>query len=345
VIERALDDVRAGRPIVVAGDTAGHVVVAAERVTPDAVNFMARHARGLICLALTSERCDELGLELMAARGTSSERAPFTVSIEARNGITTGISAYDRARTVSVAIDPATRMRDIVQPGHVFPLRARPGGLLEHAGNAEMGVDLARMAGLRPGAAICAVMGEDGALASPADLAAYCERHGLAQVTVGDLIDHRLRTEPVLERLTSTRMSTPFGDFDAVGFRSVGDGREHVAVVKGDVAGAADVLVCLHAECVARDVFGALGCGCDRRVDDALERIEQEGRGVLLYIAREARGMHAGDDPRRVTGPREDAVGAQMLAVLGPRSVRVLGDDEVEGRLCSAPAGLTRGER
>ena len=240
-IEEAIEDIRQGKMVVVCDDedreNEGDLTMAAQFVTPEAINFMAKEGRGLICLALTPERCDELGLDLMAAKNESSFETPFTVSIEARTGVSTGISAADRARTIQVAIDPQTSPRELVQPGHVFPLKAKPGGVLERVGQTEAAVDLARLAGLIPAGVICEIMNDDGTMARVPDLEPYCARHGLKMITVADLVAYRRRTEKLVERVVATRLPTAFGDFVAVGYRSLLDGKHHVALVKGDVDG------------------------------------------------------------------------------------------------------------
>jgi len=223
-VEEAIDEVRRGRMVVVVDDenreNEGDLTLAAQFATPEAINFMAKEGRGLICLALTPERCDELGLDLMAAKNESAFETPFTITIEARHGVTTGISAADRARTIQVAIDPGSGPRDIVQPGHVFPLKSRSGGVLERTGQTEAGVDLARLAGLNPSAVICEIMNDDGTMARVPDLASYCERHALKMITVADLIAYRRRHDRLIERIVSTQLPTAFGDFEAVGYRS-----------------------------------------------------------------------------------------------------------------------------
>ncbi|MEA2137868.1 MAG: 3,4-dihydroxy 2-butanone 4-phosphate synthase / cyclohydrolase, partial [Solirubrobacteraceae bacterium] len=258
-IDEALEDIRRGKMVVVCDDedreNEGDLTMAAQFATPEAVNFMATHGRGLICLSLTPERCDELGLDLMAAKNESPFETPFTVSIEARHGVTTGISAHDRARTIQVAIEPDGGPREIVQPGHVFPLKSRGGGVLERAGQTEAAVDLARLAGLNPSGVICEIMNDDGTMARVDDLVGYCERHDLRMITVADLIAYRRRYDKLVERVVSTKLPTGFGEFDAVGYRELVGGKHHVALVKGEVAGAADVLVRVHSECLTGDVF------------------------------------------------------------------------------------------
>src|ERR671924_1284289 len=294
-IEEAIEDVRAGRMVVVCDaedrENEGDLTLAAQFATPEAINFMAKNGRGLICLALTPERCDELGLDLMAAKNESAFETAFTVSIEAREGVTTGISAHDRAHTIQVAIDPQTSPRELVQPGHVFPLKAKAGGVLERTGQTEAAVDLARLAGLNPSGVICEVMNDDGTMARVPDLVEYCRRHGLRMVTVADLIAYRRRHDKLVERVVEARLPTAFGEFTVIGFRSLVDDKHHVAMVKGEVAGEGDVLVRVHSECLTGDVFHSLRCDCGQQLEDALLRIDSEGQGVLLYLAQEGRGI------------------------------------------------------
>jgi 3,4-dihydroxy 2-butanone 4-phosphate synthase/GTP cyclohydrolase II len=346
-IEEAIEDIRAGKFVVVVDaadrENEGDLTIAAQFATPEAINFMATHGRGLICLCLTAERCDELGLRPMTDNNETPYGTAFTVSIEAREGITTGISAHDRSRTIQVAIDRSKGAQDLVQPGHVFPLRARPGGVLQRAGQTEAAVDLARMAGLLPAGVVCEIMAEDGTMARVPDLIPYCERHGLKLVTVADIIEYRRRTEKLVERLTSVRLPTAYGDFTAVAFREKLTGKHHLALVRGEVRGAEDVLVRVHSECLTGDVFHSLRCDCGEQLDQALRQIAAEGRGVLLYMAQEGRGigllnklkayelqeggLDTVDANLELGFPpdtREYAIGYQILADLGLSTLRIL---------------------
>ena len=346
-IEEALEDVRQGKFVVVVDaadrENEGDLTIAAQFATPEAVNFMATHGRGLICLCLTDERCDELALEQMTDRNETPFGTAFTVSIEAREGVSTGISAQDRARTIQVAIDPSKGPEDLVQPGHVFPLRARAGGVLQRAGQTEAAVDLARLAGLNPAGVVCEVMKEDGTMARVPDLVEYCARHDLKMITVEDLIEYRRRTEKLVERMTSVRLPTAYGDFTAIAFREKLTGKHHVALVKGHVEGEEGVLVRVHSECLTGDVFHSLRCDCGEQLEQALARIGSEERGVVLYMAQEGRGIgllnklkayelqengldtvEANIELGFPPDAREYGIGSQILADLGLTTIRIL---------------------
>jgi 3,4-dihydroxy 2-butanone 4-phosphate synthase / GTP cyclohydrolase II len=346
-IEEAIEDIRQGKFVVVVDaadrENEGDLTIAAQFATPEAVNFMTKEGRGLICLCLTEERCDDLGLRQMTERNETPYGTAFTVSVEAREGVTTGISAPDRSRTIQVAIDPKARAEDLVQPGHVFPLRAREGGVLMRAGQTEAAVDLARLAGLIPAGVVCEIMNEDGTMARVPDLIPYCERHGVKLVTVADLIEYRRRHEQLVERTTTVQLPTAYGEFTAAAFRETLTGKHHVALIKGDVDGEQNVLVRVHSECLTGDVFHSLRCDCGEQLEQALKQIASEERGVLLYMAQEGRGIgllnklkayelqENGLDTVQANlelgfqpDMRDYGIGNQILADLGLSTIRIL---------------------
>jgi 3,4-dihydroxy 2-butanone 4-phosphate synthase/GTP cyclohydrolase II len=341
-IPEAIEEIRAGRMLIVVDDedreNEGDLTAAAEKVTPEMVNFMAKHGRGLICLPLTAERCDELHLPLLALKNTSNFGTAFCETIDAREGTSTGISASDRARTIRAAIDPKTRPADLARPGHIFPLRAREGGVLVRAGQTEASVDLARLAGLAPAGVICEIMNDDGTMARVPQLEVFAKQHGLKMVSVAGLIRYRLQHERFVRRRGQGCLETEFGSFRTIAYATSTDPETHLALVRGEVAGGEEVLVRMHSRCAYGDVFGATTCECGRIIRASLERIAAEGAGVLVYLHHTGPGIRIADGsllphPHEAVhttadGQRllqyETGIGAQILSDLGLRTIRLL---------------------
>jgi len=296
-VEEAIEDIKNGKMIILVDDedreNEGDLMIAADHVTPEAINFMAKHGRGLICLSLTNKRCDELNLPLMVDEKGNSAKfgTAFTVSIEAKEGVTTGISAFDRAHTIKVASDPEKSADDIARPGHVFPLRAKDGGVLVRAGQTEGSMDLTKLAGLTPAAVICEVMNDDGSMARMPQLEEFAKEHGLKILTIADLISYRVEKEDIIEKIADASLPTVFGDFKIEGFENKIDNQEAIALVKGDISGEEPVLVRVHSQCLTGDVFGSLRCDCRDQLHCSMDMIEKDGKGVLLYMFQEGRGI------------------------------------------------------